>query len=791
MIAADGAARQSVPGILYRRRVLVVHNGVAGVSAGIRATAALVDALRERDIDVIEAASQEEADAQIRMHSLLQAVLVDWDLAGAKQHTGAREVIAAVRGQSARLPIFLLACSGSIADVSADVLAEINDYIWLLEDTPDFLGGRVVAAIDRYRATLLPPMFKALAAFAQTYEYSWHTPGHMGGTAFLKHPAGRAFLEFFGEELFRSDLSISVGELGSLLDHSGPIGEAERNAARVFGAARTYFVTNGSSTSNRVIVMASVTRYQIALCDRNCHKSVEHAMTLSGAIPTYLMPSRNYLGLIGPIPPKRLQAEAIREAVAANPLVTESIDPRPVHAVITNSTYDGLCYDAERVETVIGKSVDRLHFDEAWYGYARFNPIYEGRFAMRGDPAQERGDRPTLFATQSTHKLLAALSQASYIHVRDGRRPIPHDRFNEAFMMHASTSPQYAIIASNDIAAAMMDGPSGEALTGESIAEAIAFRQTLGRLNAEFEARGSWFFNAWQPDTVREGKGRKKTLFHLADPERLAREPQAWVLRPGDAWHGFDDLEDGYCMLDPIKVSVVTPGMARSGKLAAAGIPATLLAAYLDAQGIVVEKTTDFTSLFLFSMGVTRGKWGTLVNALLGFHRDILANTRLERAIPALVAAHPDRYGPMGLADLAAEMFSAIKRHRTTELMSAAFGVLPAPVLSPVEAYECLVNDDVESLTLAELASRTVATGVVPYPPGIPLLMPGENAGAANGPLIGYLQALEAFDAETPGFAHDIHGVEVIDGLYRVLCVKSRWDAATTSKPHNKIAPKA
>jgi arginine decarboxylase len=774
MTTPAGVAPQGVPGILYRRRVLVVHNAVDGPSAGIRATAALVDALRAQDIDVITAASEEEAEAQIRMHSLLQAVLVDWDLAGHKDHRSARKVVTSVRTRAARLPIFLLACSGSIADIPADVLAEVNDYVWLLEDTPDFLGGRVVAAIDRYRATLLPPMFKALANFAHVYEYSWHTPGHAGGTAFLKHPAGRAFLEFFGEELFRSDLSISVGELGSLLDHSGPIGEAERNAARVFGADRTYFVTNGSSTSNRVILMASVTRDQIALCDRNCHKSVEHAMTLSGAIPTYLMPSRNYLGLIGPIPAKRLAASAVRKAIDGNALLTSGIDRRAVHAVITNSTYDGLCYDVERVEALIGKSVDRLHFDEAWYGYARFNPIYAGRFAMRGDAGQARADGPTLFATQSTHKLLAALSQASYIHVRDGRRPISHARFNEAFMMHASTSPQYAIIASNDIAAAMMDGPSGEALTGESIAEAIAFRQTLARLSVEFESKGSWFFTAWQPDTVREGKGHRKTPFHLADPQRLARDARAWVLRPGDDWHGFSDLDDGYCMLDPIKVSVVTPGMARNGKLATTGIPATLLAAYLDAQGIVVEKTTDFTCLFLFSMGVTRGKWGTLVNALLGFHRDLLANAPLERVIPALVSAHPIRYGPLGLRDLAEALFAAVKKHRTTELMSAAFGVLPAPVLSPVGAYERLVNDDVEAVPLDQMEGRTVATGVVPYPPGIPLLMPGENAGAAIGPLLGYLKALEAFDADMPGFAHDTHGVEVVDGLYRVLCVTNR-----------------
>ncbi len=319
--AIDGAntVARSVPGILYRRRVLVVHNGLDGDRASARATAGLIAALNARDIDVIDAASATEAQAQIAMHSLLQAVLIDWDLAGAKGHAAAKHVIAELRARAANLPIFLLAASGAVEDMPAEVLAEVNDYVWLFKDTTDFIGGRIVAAIDRYRATLLPPMFKALANFASQYEYSWHTPGHAGGTAFMKHPAGRAFVEFFGEELFRSDLSISVGEVGSLLDHSGPIGEAERNAARVFGADRTYFVTNGSSTSNRVILMASVTRDQIALCDRNCHKSVEHAMTLSGAIPTYLMPSRNYLGLIGPIPSQRLEATAVRQEHRGQP----------------------------------------------------------------------------------------------------------------------------------------------------------------------------------------------------------------------------------------------------------------------------------------------------------------------------------------------------------------------------------------------------------------------------------------------------------------------------------------
>jgi arginine decarboxylase len=450
-------------------------------------------------------------------------------------------------------------------------------------------------------------------------------------------------------------------------------------------------------------------------------------------------------------------------------LVTKGIDATPMHAVITNSTYDGLCYNVERVSALLGQSVDRLHIAEAWYGYARFNPIYAKRFAMQGAPT-ENAEAPTIFATQSTHKLLAALSQASYIHVRDGRRPIEHARFNEAFMMHASTSPQYAIIASNDIAAAMMDGPSGAHLTTESIREAVAFRQTIARLNAEFAAKGDWFVNAWQPDSLTDASG-KPTPFHLGDPDYLTLNPAPWVLHPGEDWHGFGALEDGYCMLDPIKVSIVTPGMERDGTLAAEGIPAALLTAYLDAQGIVVEKTTDFACLFLFSLGITRGKWGTLVNALLGFHRDIAANTSLTLAIPALAATYPAAYATRGLGDLAAQMFASVAKHRTTDLLNAAFGMLPTPNLSPVQAYEYLVRGDIEPLTLDHMANRTVATGVVPYPPGIPLLMPGENAGPADGPLLSYLKALEAFDAEIPGFAHDIHGVEVRDGRYRVLCL--------------------
>jgi arginine decarboxylase len=606
--------------------------------------------------------------------------------------------------------------------------------------------------------------------YSRMHAYAWCTPGHTGGTAFLKTPVSRVFFDYFGERLFRSDLSISMGELGSLLDHSGAIGEGERYAASVFGSHRTYTVTNGSSTSNRVILMASLTDGDIALCDRNCHKSSEHGMTLTGAIPVYLVPHRNRYGIIGPIYPELLTPAAIARAVFGHPLAATATDRKPRHVVIANSTYDGLTYRVPRVLEQLGEAVDRVHFDEAWYAYARFHPLYRDRHAMFGDPATYTG--PTLFATHSTHKLLAALSQASFIHVRDGRDPIEHGRFNESFMMHASTSPQYAIIASNDVTAAMMDGSSGPALTGESIREAIAFRQTVGRLGRELRASGEWFFSTWNPEAVGEPGSGRRVAFEDAAPDLLATEPDCWVLHPGDAWHGFEGIEDGYCMLDPIKVTLLTPGVAPDGSIEPEGIPATLVTAYLDAAGIIVEKTQDFSILFLFSIGITKGKWGSLLTALLDFKKDHDANRPLEQVFPALVAEHPRRYAGMGLRDLAAKMLEQYRVSGQMASLQAAFSTLPEAVMTPRAAYRALVRDEVEHVALDAVAGRVLATGVVPYPPGIPMVMPGERIGSDDGPYVSYLRALRDWDRRFPGFGHDTHGVEVEDGEYQLYCLK-------------------
>ena len=757
---------------LISMKVLMVDDELAAQSANGRAARALIKELRDRDVAVIEAISDDDGQAVVLSDPSLESILLDWTLGDDDAaHDKARALLALIRSRNAHIPIFLIARRDDASTLTSEVMREADELIWMLEDTTFFIAGRVLAAIRRYREAIVPPLTKALISFARVYEYSWHTPGHAGGTAFLKSPVGRIFYDYFGENLLRSDLSISVGELGSLLDHSGPIGDSEKYAARVFGADRSYTVTNGSSTSNRVIMMSSVTRGDYALCDRNAHKSIEQALTLTGVIPMYLLPTRNHLGIIGPIHPERLRPEAVKAAIAANPLARDKTQTA-VHAIITNSTYDGLTYNVPRVIDLLDQSVDRIHFDEAWYGYARFNPIYKDRFGMYGDPQDYPKDKPTIFTTISTHKLLAALSQASIISVRDGRKPVEYGRFNEAFMMHASTSPQYAIITSNEVSAAMMDGVGGLTLTTESIAEAVAFRKALCREHRIATAKGDWMFRTWNADEVTDPATGKKIAFADAPDELLITNPDCWVLHPGQAWHGFKDLEDGYCMLDPIKVSVVTPGLANDGSFEKRGIPAMLVTAYLDQRGIQVEKTTDFTILFLFSIGVTKGKYGTLINAGLHFKEDYDANAPLSEVLIATVASAPERYAGMGLRDLADEMFAQMKATNQLQVQGAAFSTLPVPEFTPADTYSKLVHNEVEQVAVDKMANRIVATGVVPYPPGIPMLMPGENVGGDDSPYLGYLRALQAWDRRFPGFGHETHGVENKDGTYVVYCLK-------------------
>lgn len=724
-----------------RRRVLLAHAEIQNLGSVARALSSLEQGLILRQIDLVR--GSDHSYTLFAEDASLQGVLVSWKL------PGAQDLIDSIRTRNSKIPIFLMIEREDSNNLPEKLLSSVSELIWLFEDSVQFITGRIEASVRAYSKKILGPMAKALIEFNHVHEYSWHTPGHTGGTAFQKAPSGRMFFDYFGENMFRSDLSISVGELGSLLDHSGPIGESEKYSARIFGSNRTYCVTNGSSTSNRVIWTASVGRGQLALVDRNCHKSNEQGLTLTGSVPQYLMPTRNRYGIIGPIPPEHFDPKILLK------------NGKPAHCVITNSTYDGLIYNVDRVLEIMGDTVDRVHFDEAWYAYARFHPLYKGRFAMRGEPGELASKGPTLFATHSTHKLLAALSQASFIHIRDGRNTIDHARFNESFMMHASTSPFYPIIASNDVTTSMMDGPGGTALLDESIRNAITFRQLVTRLWREHDATGDWFFQTWNPTQIRN------TNFEDVSPDKLASDPSCWVLHPKESWHGFD-LEDNYCMLDPIKVSVLAPGIAEDGSLMPNGFPAALFTAYLDARGIEVEKTNDFSVLFLFSIGVTNAKWSTLIHHLLGFKKHYDTNLSLEATIPSIANSYPG----LGLKDLGDLMMKQLHQSNMMAVQQRAFAELPKSDLIPAEAYQKLLANEVERIPLNQASGRTAATGIVPYPPGIPLIMPGENMGTPSDPFLPYLLALESWDKNFPGFAHDTHGIESEDGVYHLLVIK-------------------
>ncbi|MFD1093205.1 arginine decarboxylase [Providencia vermicola] len=754
-------------------RALIVYTELTDEDSVIsHAVARLASELNDEHVETVVIRDFEDGMAYIRSNTSIDCLLYGRDMSDKQEQTQAHQLITQLHRRQEDVPVFLLSDrEEALTAFDRKMMEQVDEFAWILEDSADFIAGRVLAAIIRYRAQLLPPLMKSLIKYSDIHEYSWAAPGHQGGVGFTKTPAGRIYHDFFGENLFRTDIGIERVAVGSLLDHTGAFGECEKNAARIFGADQSYSVVVGTSGSNRTIMQACMTDDDVVVIDRNCHKSIEQGLILTGAKPVYMTPSRNRYGIIGPIYPKEMTPEAIAEKIAKNPLTLDKIGKRPAYSVVTNCTYDGVCYHARKVQDLLDKSLDRIHFDEAWYGYARFNPIYHNHFAMRDEP--RNGDEPTIFATHSTHKLLNALSQASFIHIRNGRNSIDFNRFNQAYHMHATTSPLYAICASNDIAADMMDGNSGRSLTDEVIRESIDFRQSLGYLYKEFLNDDEWFFKPWNQEMVKDPATGKRYAFEDAPVELLMKEQSCWVMNPEDKWHGFKDIPENWAMLDPIKVSILSPGMGDDGKLQDTGVPAALVTAWLNHYGIVPTRTTDFQIMFLFSMGITKGKWGTLVNALLSFKRHYDNNTSLKKVLPEVVESAPEIYGHMGLRDLGDKMFVYLQKNNPAGQLNQAYEQLPEVVMSPRDAYQEIVANRVEAVPLDKLAGRIAANSIIPYPPGIPMLLSGESFGDKNSPHIGYLHSLQAWDSEFPGFEHETEGTEIIDGQYYVMCVKN------------------
>ena len=668
-----------------------------------------------------------------------------------------RKFIKEIRFKNAEIPIYVYGETRTSQHIPNDVLRELHGFIHMFEDTPEFVARHIIREAKSYLDSLAPPFFRALVDYAQDGSYSWHCPGHSGGVAFLKSPVGQMFHQFFGENMLRADVCNSVDELGQLLDHTGPILASENNAARIFNADHCFFVTNGTSTSNKIVWHHAVAPGDVVVVDRNCHKSILHAIIMTGAVPVFLRPTRNHYGIIGPIPEAEFSPAAIRKKIAAHPLLkgvdTKGIKPRIL--TLTQSTYDGVLYNTETIKHALDGYIDTLHFDEAWLPHAAFHEFY-GTFHAMGKNRPRPKDQ-LVFVTQSTHKLLAGLSQASQVLVQDAREhKLDRHLFNEAYLMHTSTSPQYAIIASCDVAAAMMEAPGGPALVEESISEALDFRRAMRKVDKEFGR--DWWFKVWGPDKLAAtGIGQSSD----------------WVLKAGEKWHGFGNLAAGFNLLDPIKSTIITPGLDVSGKFAKTGIPASIVTKYLAEHGIVVEKTGLYSFFIMFTIGITKGRWNTLVTALQQFKDDHDRNLPLWKMLPEFVAKHP-RYERVGLRDLCQSIHAMYAKGDIARLTTEMYLSDLQPAMKPSDAYAHIAHRKTERVEIEALEGRITTTLLTPYPPGIPLLIPGE---VFNKKIVDYLRFTRDFNAAFPGFDTDVHGLveEELEGggrRYGIDCVR-------------------
>jgi len=726
---------------------------------GIRA---LADAMAAEGMEVLGVTSYGDLSQFAQQQSRASAFVLSIDDeefdAGSQEETdhalkSLRAFVEEIRYKNADIPIYLYGETRTSRHIPNDILRELHGFIHMFEDTPEFVARHIIREAKSYLDGLSPPFFRALVNYAQDGSYSWHCPGHSGGVAFLKSPIGQMFHQFFGENMLRADVCNAVEELGQLLDHTGPVAASERNAARIFNADHCYFVTNGTSTSNKMVWHSMVAPGDIVVVDRNCHKSILHSIIMCGAIPVFLMPTRNHLGIIGPIPLEEFTPESIARKIEANPFAREAANKKPRILTITQSTYDGVIYNVEKLKEMLDVKIDTLHFDEAWLPHATFHSFYKDMHAIGKN--RPRAKESLIFSTQSTHKLLAGLSQASQILVCESEKvKLDQDAFNEAYLMHTSTSPQYAIIASCDIAAAMMEAPGGHALVEESILEALDFRRAMRKVDEEWGQ--DWWFQVWGPENfAEEGMG----------------ERDDWMLRSEDNWHGFGKLAPGFNMLDPIKATIINPGLSLDGQFGESGIPASIVTKYLAENGVIVEKCGLYSFFIMFTIGITKGRWNTLVAALQQFKDDYDNNKPMWRIMPDFIQANP-RYEKRGLRDLCQQIHDFYKNYDVARLTTEMYLSDMQPAMKPSDAFAKMAHREIERVAIDDLEGRITSILLTPYPPGIPLLIPGERF---NKTIVDYLKFARDFNERFPGFETDVHGLvkREVDGKrdYFVDCV--------------------
>ncbi|MBJ6417030.1 ornithine decarboxylase [Enterobacter roggenkampii] len=615
-------------------------------------------------------------------------------------------------------------------------------------------------AASRYEENLLPPFFDTLSQYVEMGNSTFACPGHQHGAFFKKHPAGRQFYDFFGENVFRADMCNADVKLGDLLIHEGSAKHAQKFAAKVFNADKTYFVLNGTSAANKVVTNALLTRGDLVLFDRNNHKSNHHgALIQAGATPVYLEAARNPFGFIGGIDEHCFDDAYLRDLIReAAP--EKADEPRPFRlAIIQLGTYDGTIYNARQVIDKIGHLCDYILFDSAWVGYEQFIPMMAETSPLL---LELNENDPGIFVTQSVHKQQAGFSQTSQIHKKDNHirgqaRFCPHKRLNNAFMLHASTSPFYPLFAALDVNAKIHEGESGRRLWAECVELGIEARKAI--------IANCHMIKPFIPPVV-AGRPWQDHPTHA-----IASELRFFSFEPGAKWHGFEGYASEQYFVDPCKLLLTTPGIdAETGEYTDFGIPATILAHYLRENGIVPEKCDLNSILFLLTPAESSDKLAQLVAMLGQFEQHIEDDTPLADVLPTIFQKYPVRYRDYTLRQLCQEMHDLYVSFDVKDLQKAMFRKesLPEVVMNPQDANQAYIRGEVELVRIRDAEGRIAAEGALPYPPGVLCVVPGE---VWDGAVQRYFLALEEGINLLPGFSPELQGVyseKDADGIKRL-----------------------
>ena len=644
------------------------------------------------------------------------------------------------------IPVFIILRNRK--DIDPEISGKVNMVFDCDHLNKNLISEDIEEFANEYQDLLLPPFFKTLCNYMQIHNLQFDCPGHQGGQYFMKHPAGRSFYEFYGENVFLTDICNADVALGDILIHEGPALDAEKNAARVYNADLTYFVMNGTSTANTITVNAIVAPGDLVLFDRNNHKSVYNAALLqSGGNAVYLETARNPYGFIGGIDAHCFNEEYLRER-AAKIDSEKAKAKRPFRlAVIQLGTYDGTIYNARQVVDKIGHLCDYILFDSAWVGYEQFIPMMRDCSPLLLELTEED---PGVFVTQSVHKQQAGFSQSSYIHKKDNhikgqKRYVDHKRFNNSFRLHTSTSPFYPIFAALDVNARMQDGEAGKRLWADCVKIGIDARKDV--------LKRCTMLKPFIPPVI---QGKK---WEDHDTAEIANSIEFFQFKPGEKWHSFEGYGKDQYFVDPNKFMLTTPGInAETGEYEDFGIPASILANYLRENRIIPEKNDLNSILFLMTPAETPAKLKILVDVLVEFEEIIKEDAPLSTVLPDLYRTNQERYFGYTIRRLCQEMHDFYKRNDAKTYQKNLFrsDFMPEVVMTPQAAHWELLRNHAKLVKLDDIVGEIALEGALPYPPGVYCVVPGERW---NEVAQRYFLILEEGINEFPGFAPEIQGV--------------------------------